>query len=101
METKRWADLVLAPGGGAWARVPQDEPRSCPYPRLPPLRCSNAALRRSHDGGRTWQTEVVNWRNLRVASFPTRSVGFAFAGERLLRTNDGGRSCRVVHVWRA
>jgi hypothetical protein len=54
--------------------------------------CPEHNTRRSDDGGRTWYTPDVVWRDFRAASFPTRSDGFAFSSWRLLRTHDRGRT---------
>jgi hypothetical protein len=92
---ERWTDLAVVPGGGAWARVPPGDTGECHVPSLPPL-CPAPRARRSEDGGRTWLTAANRWRDLRVASFPTRSHGYAFSGARLLRTEDRGRSWREL-----
>ena len=91
---ERWTDLVVVPGGAAWARVP---PHFSPACAAHPFKCApQPAARRSADGGRTWHIAVAGWPDLRVASFPTRSDGFAFSRDRLLWTSHGGSTWGVL-----
>ena len=65
------------------------------------LATRDGELRRTSDGGRTWQV-VSAGRRFVSLSFVSSAAGFALTtGGRFASTRDGGRSWRIVHAFRS